>query len=133
MRARNRNSDSESASRSCAQTTTLAPSMATKKSTGDGGTIRDYKYTQEISQMVVNARLLIVFKFLGSQSRQMFVFGEVQDPNPDTVNLVEDIVRSQLIELVCIMVSIFSYRYSPGTDRTSTSISHPSRCKISFC
>lgn len=30
----------------------------------------------------------------------MFVFGEVQDPNPDTVNLVEDIVRSQVIELV---------------------------------
>jgi len=30
----------------------------------------------------------------------MFVFGEVQDPNMDTVNLVEDIVRSQLIELV---------------------------------
>jgi transcription initiation protein SPT3 len=42
---------------------------------------RDYKYTQEISQM-------------------MFVFGEVQDPNPETVNLVEDIVRSQLIELI---------------------------------
>jgi transcription initiation protein SPT3 len=31
----------------------------------------------------------------------MFVFGEVQEPNPETVNLVEDIVRSQLIELVC--------------------------------
>lgn len=30
----------------------------------------------------------------------MFVFGEVQDPTPDTVNLVEDIVRSQLVELV---------------------------------
>jgi len=30
----------------------------------------------------------------------MFVFGEVQDPLPETVNLVEDIVRSQLIELV---------------------------------
>lgn len=30
----------------------------------------------------------------------MFVFGEVQDPNIETVNLVEDIVRSQLIELV---------------------------------
>ena len=42
---------------------------------------REYKYSQEISQM-------------------MFVFGEVQDPNPETVNLVEDIVRSQLIELV---------------------------------
>ena len=32
---------------------------------------------------------------------QMFVFGEVQDPNQETVNLVEDIVRSQIIELVC--------------------------------
>ncbi|KAG8218893.1 TFIID-18kDa-domain-containing protein [Butyriboletus roseoflavus] len=42
---------------------------------------RDYKYTQEISQM-------------------MFVFGEIQDPNHETVNLVEDIVRSQLIELI---------------------------------
>lgn len=30
----------------------------------------------------------------------MFVFGEVQDPNPETVSLVEDIVRSQIIELV---------------------------------
>ena len=30
----------------------------------------------------------------------MFVFGEVQDPNQETVNLVEDIVRSQIIELV---------------------------------
>ncbi|KAK0243246.1 TFIID domain-containing protein [Armillaria nabsnona] len=42
---------------------------------------REYKYTQEISQM-------------------MFVFGEVQEPNMDTVNLVEDIVREQLIELI---------------------------------
>lgn len=37
----------------------------------------------------------------------MFVFGEVQEPLPDTVNLVEDIVRSQIIELVsasgCLM------------------------------
>ncbi|KAJ7457625.1 TFIID-domain-containing protein [Mycena galericulata] len=30
----------------------------------------------------------------------MFVFGEVQDPNPETVNLVEDIVRGQIIELI---------------------------------
>lgn len=43
---------------------------------------REYKYFTEISQM-------------------MFVFGEVQDPAPETVNLVEDIVRSQIIELVC--------------------------------
>lgn len=30
----------------------------------------------------------------------MFVFGEVQDPNMETINLVEDIVRSQIIELI---------------------------------
>ena len=58
--------------------------MATtsKKSfVAEGSGHREYKYSQEISQM-------------------MFVFGEVQEPNPETVNLVEDIVRSQLIELV---------------------------------
>ncbi|KAH8834366.1 transcription initiation factor IID, 18kD subunit-domain-containing protein [Flagelloscypha sp. PMI_526] len=42
---------------------------------------REYKYTQEISQM-------------------MFVFGEIQDPHPETVNLVENITRSQIIELI---------------------------------
>ncbi|KAI0034084.1 transcription initiation factor IID, 18kD subunit-domain-containing protein [Vararia minispora EC-137] len=42
---------------------------------------KDYKYQQEIAQM-------------------MFVFGEIQDPLPETVNLVEDIVHSQLIELI---------------------------------
>ncbi|KAK0461689.1 TFIID domain-containing protein [Desarmillaria tabescens] len=49
--------------------------------TGEMLGAREYKYTQEISQM-------------------MFVFGEVQEPNLDTVNLVEDIVRGQLIELI---------------------------------
>ncbi|KAI9574430.1 TFIID-18kDa-domain-containing protein [Boletus coccyginus] len=53
------------------------PSQPTKRHDG----LRDFKYTQEISQM-------------------MFVFGEIQDPNHETVNLVEDIVRSQLIELI---------------------------------
>ncbi|KIK53290.1 hypothetical protein GYMLUDRAFT_49470 [Collybiopsis luxurians FD-317 M1] len=56
--------------------------MATsKKPTEPASATRDYKYTQEISQM-------------------MFVFGEVQDPIQETVNLVEDIVRGQLVELI---------------------------------
>ena len=37
---------------------------------------------------------------------QMFVFGEVQEPTQETVNLVEDIVRSQIIELVCHLIAI---------------------------
>ncbi|EIW61170.1 TFIID-domain-containing protein [Trametes versicolor FP-101664 SS1] len=52
-----------------------------KSFAADGSAHREYKYSQEISQM-------------------MFVFGEVQEPNGETVNLVEDIVRSQLIELI---------------------------------
>ena len=43
---------------------------------------KEYKYSTEISQM-------------------MFVFGEVQEPLQETVNLVEDIVRSQVLEIVC--------------------------------
>jgi hypothetical protein len=30
----------------------------------------------------------------------MFVFGEVQEPLPETVKLVEDVVRGQIIEIV---------------------------------
>ncbi|OCF34938.1 transcription initiation protein SPT3 [Kwoniella heveanensis BCC8398] len=52
-----------------------------KKKAGDKDGKGDYKYTSEISQM-------------------MFVFGEVQDPLPETVRLVEDIVRGQIIEIV---------------------------------
>ncbi|KIK82419.1 hypothetical protein PAXRUDRAFT_832217 [Paxillus rubicundulus Ve08.2h10] len=62
-----------------AQVPTAAATAAQVARKQDGQ--RDYKYAQEISQM-------------------MFVFGEIQDPNHETVNLVEDIVRSQLIELI---------------------------------
>ena len=61
------------------------PAMAAavpRKLENAGG--REYKYFTEISQM-------------------MFVFGEVQEPLPDTVSLVEDIVRSQIIELVRVI------------------------------
>ncbi|QRW01418.1 Transcription initiation factor IID, 18kD subunit [Ceratobasidium sp. AG-Ba] len=44
-------------------------------------TTKEYRYTTEISQM-------------------MFVFGEVQDPLTETVNLVEDIVRGQVVEIL---------------------------------
>ena len=33
----------------------------------------------------------------------MFVFGEVSEPSLETINLVEDIVRSQVIEIVRII------------------------------
>ncbi|EEB92977.1 hypothetical protein MPER_08432 [Moniliophthora perniciosa FA553] len=73
--------------------------MATIKKPTAEGVVRDYKYATEISQMVMS-----VIQDIGIGNIlirvQMFVFGEVQDPKTETVNLVEDIVRSQLIELV---------------------------------
>lgn len=44
----------------------------------------------------------------------MFVFGEVPEPNQETVNLVEDIVRSQIIELVRGNVDSYSVREIKG-------------------
>lgn len=73
--------------------------MATvRKTAGEGGPVREFKYSQEISQMVRSATVKVLSAILNPF--KMFVFGEVQDPNMDTLNLVEDIVRSQLIELV---------------------------------
>ncbi|KAG8949246.1 Transcription initiation protein spt3 [Tulasnella sp. 424] len=64
---------------------------------------KEYKYTTEISQMVCDTptiRLLAVSSSAYKAFQQMFVFGEVQDPLVETVNLVEDIVRSQVLEIV---------------------------------
>lgn len=66
---------------------------------------KEYKYTTEISQMVRDTstiRLLAVSSSAYKAFQQMFVFGEVQDPLVETVNLVEDIVRSQVLEIVSL-------------------------------
>lgn len=79
-----------------------APIMAApaRKFENVGG--REYKYFTEISQM-------------------MFVFGEVQDPMAETVNLVEDIVRSQIIELVSgrvlVLLDLATYRVADITSK----------------
>lgn len=72
--------------------------MTSKKQ--DTAGMREYKYTQEISQMVRVLELYMSYYAYGWCVAQMFVFGEVPEPNQDTVNLVEDIVRGQIIELV---------------------------------
>jgi transcription initiation protein SPT3 len=36
----------------------------------------------------------------------MFVFGEVQEPLPETIKLVEDVVRGQVIEIVSLSFHI---------------------------
>ncbi|GFZ44794.1 Protein SPT3 [Saitozyma sp. JCM 24511] len=69
-----------------------------KKKAGEGG--KEYKYSSEISQM-------------------MFVFGEVQDPLPETVRLVEDVVRGQIIEIVTrarLLTHLRSSRYLSAED-----------------
>jgi len=61
----------------------------------------------------------------------MFVFGEVQDPVQETVNLVEDIVRSQIIELVCLyFMSRVMHSEVADADPSSTSACDPPRCSL---
>ncbi|SRR6266404_8591831 len=36
----------------------------------------------------------------------MFVFGEIQEPLTETVNLVESIIKSQLVELVRLLIHL---------------------------
>ena len=62
----------------------------------------------------------------------MFVFGEVQDPNMETVNLVEDIVRSQLIELVSTFSQIIDHKYSSCIDRASSGTSYAAGRTLPF-
>lgn len=49
----------------------------------------------------------------------MFVFGEVQDPSQETIRLVEDIVRGQVIEIVTrarLLTHLRSSRYFSAED-----------------
>lgn len=86
---------------------------APRKMENAGG--REYKYFTEISQM-------------------MFVFGEVQDPMPETVNLVEDIVRSQIIELVSAALgAAASLGSSAGADHTGEDACVQARGSLSLC
>ncbi|QRW15787.1 fumarylacetoacetate hydrolase domain-containing protein 2 [Rhizoctonia solani] len=61
------------------QPTTMSKAKPTDDKTAPPA--KEYRYATEISQM-------------------MFVFGEVQDPLTETVNLVEDIVRGQVVEIL---------------------------------
>lgn len=84
----------------------------------------EYRYSQEISQMVSRRRIDAIPDILHASSmlpcdpcipwnaidsltmpilaipHQMFVFAELSDPQPEVVRLVEDIVRSQVLELI---------------------------------
>ncbi|KAJ2262676.1 Transcription initiation protein spt3 [Coemansia sp. RSA 376] len=43
---------------------------------------------------------LAKYKYITEIQQMMYVFGEVQDPLPETTMLIEDIVRSQVIEII---------------------------------
>lgn len=73
----------------------------------------------------------------------MFVFGEVQDPNPTAVNLVEDIVRSQVLEIVCLPFTfdttplnysshLRSFKLVSSPPNVEQGISHQKTSSLSF-
>ena len=81
----------------------MTPAKKTTTAAADAGEKKkEYKYQQEISQMVrarTQSRASGLPTYFGC-SLQMFVFGEIQEPLTETVNLVENIIKSQLVELV---------------------------------
>ncbi|KAJ2907282.1 Transcription initiation protein spt3 [Coemansia aciculifera] len=52
---------------------------------------------------------LAKYRYITEIQQMMFVFGEVQDPHTDTTMLIEDIVRSQVIEII-VMASAQAQR-----------------------
>ncbi|KAG2179454.1 hypothetical protein INT44_006300 [Umbelopsis vinacea] len=52
------------------------------------------------------------YKFQSEIQQMMFVFGEVSDPLPETTMLVEDIVRSQVIEIIIQAAAMAAKRNS---------------------
>lgn len=52
-----------------------------------------------------------MYCFQGEIQQMMFVFGEVSDPLQETTLLVEDIVRSQIIEIVFYACYLFLFSY----------------------
>jgi hypothetical protein len=81
----------------------MTPAKKTTTSSDGGEKKKEYKYQQEISQMVRTPDAKAGSSVSSTDSGyfpQMFVFGEIQEPLTETVNLVENIIRSQLVELV---------------------------------
>lgn len=62
------------------------------------------KYKIEIQQVTYNDKTSNSSRFL-TIAQMMFVAGETQDPSPDTLTLVEDIIRDQVILLVCSLAT----------------------------
>jgi transcription initiation protein SPT3 len=78
----------------------MTPAKKTTATAEVGEKKKEYKYQQEISQMVRTQTCEGKPQSFPTVFLQMFVFGEIQEPLTETVNLVENIIRSQLIELV---------------------------------
>ena len=78
----------------------MTPAKKTTTTADMGEKKKEYKYQQEISQMVRSQMRNSLSPTDFGCFPQMFVFGEIQEPLTETVNLVENIIRSQLVELV---------------------------------
>lgn len=63
----------------------------------------------------------------------MFVFGEVSDPLQETTLLVEDIIRSQVIEIVHIDYNQFPSTHTFYVDYTSCSTSESKEFQTFEC
>lgn len=74
------------------------------------------KYKLEIQQVTYTGKASIYLNFL-TIGQMMYVAGETQDPSPDTLTLVEDIIRDQVILMVpslsTFLLAVAGHRNNP--------------------
>ncbi len=63
----------------------------------------------------------------------MFVFGEIQEPLTETVNLVENIIRSQLVELVRPLVHPCIQPLTHASDYPGSCTGKQKECAVFIC
>ena len=73
------------------------------------------------------------YRFQTEIQQMMFVFGEVSDPLQETTMLVEDIVRSQVIEIVIFSFYVMNLYINHVLDYTSSSTSQSQEFKVPEC
>ena len=79
------------------------------------GRLREHPFAAPFDEPEEAEETMAVFsvRLMGTLKQMMYVSGETAEPSHETTGMVEEIVRQQVIEMVCVQ-SIYSLRLCPG-------------------
>lgn len=79
------------------------------------GRLRKHPFAAPFDELEEAEETMAVFsvRLMGTLKQMMYVSGETAEPSHETTGMVEEIVRQQVIEMVCVQ-SIYSLRLCPG-------------------